>query len=116
MASLLGAIAHGVPHMAGDYPMLRGAWPFTVMSMGMVSFYMLLTIAMEYFPRKRNIIFFLAYFKVMAFLMLMFGYPKKYFGEFQNVSFNLVILDYAPIMLLLLGMNIKDIIQKKSPA
>ncbi len=115
-ASFLGAVAHGVPHMSGEYPILRGAWPFTVMCMGMVSFYLLLTIAMEYFPRQRNIIFILAYIKVMAFLSLMFGYPKKYFGEFQNVSFNLVILDYAPIMLLLLALNIKDIIKKKSPA
>lgn len=46
----------------------------------------------------------------------MFGYPKKYFGEFQNVSFKLVILDYLPVLLLLLAMNVKDLIQRKSPA
>lgn len=115
-AALLGGAFHGFIHMKPEYPMLERAWPFTVMCMGMVSFYMLLTIAMEYFPRFRNIIFLLAYFKVMVFLLLMFGYPKKYFGDFQEVSFNLVILDYAPIMLLLLAMNTVEFFKTKSPA
>ena len=71
---------------------------------------------MEYFPRKRNIIFILAYLKVLAFLMLMFGYPKKYFGEFQNISFNLVIFDYLPVILLLLLMNSMEFVKTRNQA
>ncbi len=116
MASLLGGLAHGFPHMKGEFPMLAKAWPFTVMCLGMVSFYMLLALAMEYFQRQRNIIFLLAYFKIMVFLMLMFGYPQKYFGEFQNVSFNLVIFDYLPVLLLLLLMNSIEFAKTKNHA
>lgn len=116
IGALLGGISHGFAHLKGEFALLDRAWPFTVMSIAMASFYLFLTIAMEYFPRYRNILFILAYFKIMAFLLLMFGYPKKYFGEFQTVSFNLVILDYAPVMLLLLGMNAWEFLKKKLQA
>jgi hypothetical protein len=116
ISSLLGAIAHGFPHMAKQYPMIVKAWPFTVMNLGMASFYLFLTIAMEYFPRRRNILFFIAYIKMLVFLLLMFGYPKKYFGDFLNVSFALVLFDYGPILLLLLIMNTWEYIKTKKVA
>lgn len=116
IGSFLGGVSHGFAHMKGEWALLSRAWPFTVMSIAMASFYLLLTIAMEYFAKYRNYIFILAYFKIMAFLLLMFGYPKKYFGEFQTVSFNLVILDYAPVLLLLLIMNSWEFIKTKIQA
>lgn len=116
IASLLGGIAHGFIHLKGSYPMLIKAWPFTVMNMGMASFYLLLTVAMEYFPRRRNGLFFFAYIKMLAFLLLMFGYPKAYFGPFLNVSFKLVLFDYGPILLLLLIMNAREYLQTKNLA
>lgn len=116
IGSLLGALAHGFPHLKGSYPIIAKAWPFTVMNLGMASFYLLLAIAMEYFPRQRNFIFFIAYLKMLAFLLLMFGYPKPYFGDFMNISFNLVLVDYGPVMLLLLFTNLWDFIKTKDIA
>lgn len=108
IASLMGGLAHGFPHLKGQFALIGRAWPFTVMSMGVVSFYLLLALAVEYFPRTRNAIFFLAYFKLMIFMLLMFGYPQPYFGPFEQVSFSLVIYDYAPILIMLLVMNFID--------
>jgi hypothetical protein len=111
LSSFMGALAHGFPFLKTQFSIVAQAWPLTVMCMGIMSFYLLLALATEYFPRWRNAIFFLAYFKMMAFFLLMFGYPKKYFGPPEDVSFGLVIFDYAPVLILLLTMNVIDFIK-----
>jgi hypothetical protein len=116
IGSLLGGVAHGFINLKGSYPVLVKAWPFTVMNLGFASFYLLLIIALEYFPRQRGILSFIAYFKMLAFFLLMYGYPKKYFGDFDNVSFKLVLFDYGPVLFLLLIMNLWDFIKTKSSA
>lgn len=105
IGALLGALSHGFPYLAIQFSILRQAWPLTVLSIGLASFYLFLTVIMEYFVRQRNILFLLAYLKVTAFMLLLFGYPKPYFGNFESVSFLLVIIDYVPVMLLLGIMN-----------
>lgn len=111
--SLLGALSHGFPYLKTQFAFIGKAWPLTVMSMGVASFYLLLALAVEYFPRWRNAIFIFAYFKMLAFLLLMCGYPKKYFGNFEDVSFSLVIYDYAPILIMILVMNFVDYIKSE---
>lgn len=112
-SSFLGALSHGFPYLEIQFPILGKAWPLTVMCMGIMSFYLLLALALEYFSRWRTLIFFLAYFKMMAFFLLMIGYPQKYFGDLKDVSFSLVIYDYAPILILLLIMNTVDFIKSE---
>lgn len=112
-SSFLGALAHGFPYLEIQFPALGKAWPFTVMCMGVMSFYLLLALAIEYFSRWRTAIFFLAYFKMMIFFLLMIGYPQKYFGDLKDVSFSLVIYDYAPVLILLLIMNTIDFVKSE---
>lgn len=114
VGALLGALSHGFPYLANNFSILKQAWPLTVLSIGLASFYLFLTIIMEYFIRYRNILFLLAYLKVTAFMLLLFGYPKPYFGKFETVSFLLVIVDYVPVLLLLGITNGVDYFKTKS--
>ncbi len=114
LGSFLGGVSHGFAYLKAEHTLMIATWPFTVLSIAMASFYLFLATSLEYFPSVRKWLFILGYLKLMAFMLLMFGYPKEYFGEFQNVSFSLVILDYAPVMLWLLTMNMWEFIKKKS--
>lgn len=114
MGSFLGGLSHGFAYLKDQYTFLTAAWPFTVLSIAMASFYLFLAISLEYFPNQRRWLYMLGYCKFMVLMLLLFGYPKPYFGEFKTVSFNLVILDYAPVMLWLLAMNAWEFIHKKA--
>ena len=113
IGSFLGGVSHGFAYLKEDYLYMNRTWPLTVLSIGVASYYLLLSIAIEYFPKYKSQIFLLAYAKMTAFLLLMFGYPEKYFGDFLTVNFSLVILDYAPVLVLLLVMNIIDYVKTK---
>ncbi len=114
IGALLGAMSHGFPYLANTLSFLKQAWPLTVLSIGLASFYLFLTVIMEYFVRYRNFLFLFAYLKVTAFMLLLFGYPKPYFGKFESVSFLLVIIDYVPILLLLGIMNVLEYLKTKA--
>ncbi len=95
MAALLGGIDHGFVRPAGmsNYPIQRSDW----MVLGGVTFCLLMTTAKQFFPPKA-----VRVASIVAVVQFV-GYAA---AVLLADSFAVVVLNYSPVMLLFLAMNI----------
>jgi len=96
--SLLGGIYHGYK--------IQQIWPLTILTIGVASFYLLLAIITQFFSSYKTILYPLAVLK-----LLILGIAMNY-----TLKFQLVIFDYLPVLLLLLGVYGYDYIKTKKLA
>jgi hypothetical protein len=94
--SLFGGLYHGFSLYTVSYYFIKNFWPITVIAIGLASYYMLLTILSEFFYEQRKFLYPLAFLKFGLFIWLI--------AE-NDLQFQYVVLDYAPVMLFLLFIN-----------
>lgn len=97
VGSLFGGLYHGLSPNEATYPFIKNFWPISVFSIGLASYYMLLSIVCEFFYSHKKMLYLLAFLKLGLFI---------FFAVTSGLKFFVVICDYAPVLILLLIMNL----------
>ncbi len=96
VGSLFGGLYHGLSLNEATYPFIKNFWPISVFSIGLDSYYMLLSVVCEFFYSYKKMLYPLAFLKLGFFI---------FFAVTSGLKFFVVICDYAPVLILLLIMN-----------
>lgn len=114
MGSLFGGIAHGFNYLSESYPLFKYVWVITVLCIGKASFYLGCAIVLRFFDHLQKIILPMLALKFLIYVLLAFGIIPNSFYNNGDVSFSLVIMDYAPIQFWFFVMMLFTFLKTKS--
>lgn len=106
LGAFFGGVAHGFKNLLSP-EQIHLAWKLSNFTIGLTSFFLLLALAEMYFSLKwRRVFIAIASVKLIAYLVVMS----------QKNEFLFVIMDYLPVLLIVLGVSLYQWLQQNDPA